>query len=146
MPPTTMRRKNLPAGEVLCTYCTARCCRYFALPYETPTTWKDFDNMRWFMLHGRVSIFVDNNTWYVAVHSDCQHLLADHRCGIYQDRPEICREYTTAQCEYDNDFLYDRLFETPEQIWEYAEAVLPPRKKKRSQKRALPTLPILNGV
>ena len=30
-------RKDLPEGQSLCEYCTAKCCRYFALPMETPT-------------------------------------------------------------------------------------------------------------
>ena len=133
-----LRRKDLPAGEVLCQYCTARCCRYFALPIDEPTDWEAFDNIRWFMFHGRVSVFVSDKVWYLAVHADCQHLQEDHRCGIYIDRPKICRTYSTTICEYDNDFLYDRLFETAEQIWEYAEAVLPARRRKKE--RSLPIL------
>ena len=85
------RREDLKAGECLCTYCTAKCCRYFALPIDAPTTWKDFDYIRWFMMHGRVSIFVEGETWYLMIHADCKHLLEDHRCGTYDTRPEICR-------------------------------------------------------
>ena len=144
MPPVPVRRKELPKGEVLCQHCTARCCRYFSLPMDTPTTWKDFDNIRWFMFHGRVQVFVDRDIWYLVVFGDCKHLQADHRCGIYQDRPGICRKYSTTHCEYDNDFLYDKLFEHPEQIWEYAHAVLPPRKKSRPKKTLSVELPILN--
>ena len=134
-----VRRTDLKPGEVLCQYCTGRCCRYFALPMEEPTDWDSFDNVRWFMFHGRVSVFVSEKIWYLAVHADCQHLQPDNRCGIYIDRPKICRSYSTDICEYDNDFLYDRLFETAEQIWEYAEAVLPARRPKKKE-RSLPIL------
>ena len=145
MPQVTVRRKDLKPGDVLCMHCTARCCRYFSLPIETPTTWNDFDNVRWYMMHGRVGVFVDQGTWYLVVHADCQHLADDNRCRIYDDRPGICRKYSTSGCEYDNDFLYDRLFESPDQIWEYAEAVLPPRRvrKSRTGKPAV-NLPILS--
>lgn len=143
MPQYTMRRKNLPEGDVLCAYCTARCCRYFSLPIETPKTWNDFDNMRWYMMHGQVTMFVDQGTWYLVVHADCRSLQPDNRCGIYDDRPSICRKYSTNKCEYDNDFLYERIFETPDQIWEYAEAVLPPRRKKKTEPGRM-SLPILN--
>lgn len=85
------------------------------------------------MMHGDVSVFVDEGTWYLMIHADCKHLLEDHRCGAYETRPQICRSYTTDDCEYDNDATYEKLFETPEQIWEYAEAVLP---VKRSRKPA----------
>ena len=121
----TITREELKAGEILCSYCTARCCRYFAMGIDTPTTWEQFDNMRWYMMHGPFSIFVDGETWYLMIPGDCQHLLDDHRCGTYETRPQICRDYTTDNCEYDNDGVYDQLFETPEQLWEYAHAVLP---------------------
>ena len=136
------KREDLKPGEVLCSYCTAKCCRYFALPIDAPTAWEDFDHMRWYLMHGRVSIFVDGETWFLMVHNDCQHLLADHRCGVYEDRPGICRRYSTTNCEYEDDACYDKLFETPEQIWEYAEAVLPPRKKRKSA-NPLRQLPVL---
>lgn len=125
MTQTKFRRKDLKPGEVLCDHCTAKCCRYFALPIEEPTTRLDYDHMRWYMMHGRVSVFVEEGTWYLMVHADCQHLQPDNRCGTYLTRPKICREYTTDNCEFDDDACYDRLFETPEQLWEYAEAVLP---------------------
>ncbi len=138
-----VKRSDLKPGEVLCSYCTARCCRYFALPIDEPKTWSDYDFLRWFMMHGRTSVFVDGDVWYLMVHADCQHLQDDNRCGIYDNRPEICRRYSTDNCEYDNDGCYDKLFETPEQIWEYAEAVLPRRRKKKEHE-AETRLPILN--
>lgn len=138
-----MRREDLKPGEILCSYCTAKCCRYFALEIEKPTTWKDFDHIRWYMLHGRISIFVEDGTWYLMVHNDCDQLLEDNRCGVYETRPAICRSYSTKNCEYDDDACYDKLFETPEQIWEYAEAVLPPRKRSKSTlQTALPIVTV----
>lgn len=130
-------RKDLKPGEVLCAYCTAKCCRYFAFPIDTPESQKDFDYLRWFLLHGRVAIFVEDGTWYLMVFADCKHLQEDHRCGIYEIRPQICREYTTDDCEFEDDALYDKYFETPEQIHEYAAAVLPP-----SDRRTFSTEPV----
>jgi Fe-S-cluster containining protein len=118
------RREDLRSGEVLCDYCTAKCCRYFALPIETPTGRKDFDFIRWYLLHGEASIFTEEDDWYLLVHTQCKHLLDDHRCGIYETRPQICREYSTKDCEYEDDSVYDRYFETPEQVAEYSEAIL----------------------
>jgi Fe-S-cluster containining protein len=126
-----MSKEALPPGEVLCTYCTAKCCRYFAFPIDKPENRDDFSHLRWFMLHGRVAVFVEDGTWYLMVYSDCKHLRADHLCGIYEDRPDICRSYSTDNCEYEDDAVYDMYFETPEQMWEYALAVLPPEKPHR---------------
>lgn len=145
MPTFPIKRAEVKPGEVLCSYCTARCCRYFAVPIDTPTTWDEYDNIRWFLMHGPMSIFVDDDVWYLVVNADCRHLQADNRCGIYETRPGICRTYSTKDCEYDNPFLYEKYFDTPEQIQEYAEAVLPPRRKKR-QSSGMMNLPILSGV
>lgn len=130
LPPELMRREDvkLQPGQVLCDHCTGKCCRYFALPIETPTKWKDFEFIRWYLLHGGCSIFVEDDAWYLCVHSDCEHLLEDNRCGIYETRPQICRDYSTKDCEFDDFWTYDMCFETPEQVWEYAEALLGPLK------------------
>jgi uncharacterized protein len=129
LPPKTLGgrrplRDEVPDGEPLCSYCTAKCCRYFALPLDEPNEPQDFDFMRWFLLHEAASIFVDGQTWYLLVHTTCKHLQADHRCGIYHTRPQICRDYSTSECEYDEDTVYDMYFETAEQMAEYVEAKL----------------------
>ena len=61
------------------------------------------------------------------VQTPCRHLGADNRCTIYASRPHICRTYSTTNCEYRDDWVYDQYWETPEQVEEYAEAVLGPR-------------------
>ena len=124
-------RDQLAQGESLCDHCVGKCCRYFSLPIDTPTTWDDYDAIRWYLAHGQTLIYVNKGTWYLLVGTRCKYLRADNRCGIYHDRPKICRDYTTDDCEYDTDWSFERLFETAEQIWEYAEAFLPPRRLKR---------------
>lgn len=126
--PKRPKRDELPANANLCEYCTGKCCRYIALPIETPTEWKDFDEIRWFLAHKDISVFVDGGSWYLMAHRDCNHLLPDNRCGIYYDRMQVCRNYTTAKCEYDDDYTYEKIFENDMQIWEYAEAILGPEK------------------
>ena len=69
----------------------------------------------------------------------CNH----HSCKIYQSRPQICRDYTTKECEYDDDWTYDFYLETAEQVAEYTEAILQePGKSIRSPKP--PLLPVLS--
>lgn len=145
--------RGLPLGsrppiadhESLCDHCTAKCCKYFAWPIETPTRRADFDYLRWAMLHARTTFFVSERVWYVLVHTSCKHLLPDNRCGIYETRPQICRTYSTDDCEFDDRYVYDRYFETPEQIAEYAEVVLNKRPKKGCSVRSRkpPLLPIV---
>lgn len=120
--PNKPRRANMPPTANLCEHCTAKCCKYFALPIDTPTEAKDFDYIRWYLLHDRASVFIDDDTWYLLVHTTCRHLQSDNRCGIYFTRPQICRDYHTDACEYEDDWTYDHYFETPEQVEEYVEA------------------------
>ncbi len=122
-----VKREELKPGESLCDHCTAKCCHYFALPIDAPEDRRDFDYLRWFLLHDRATAFTEGDTWYLLVHTTCQHLRPDYRCGIYETRPQICRDYSTDNCEYEEDAVYDRYFETPEQVSEYVEAVLDAR-------------------
>ena len=133
---TKPTRETLPEGEYLCMYCPAKCCRYFALPIDTPRSVREFDYLRWFLLHERATVFVDEGAWYLLVHTKCKHLGDDNLCGIYETRPKICREYTTEKCEYEDLWVYDQYFELPEQIEEYAEAFLGNR--GRSPKPTVP--------
>ncbi len=120
-------REELRPGEILCSRCPAKCCRYFALPIDTPETWKDFEYIRWYLLHERATVFTEDDCWYLLVHTPCKHLREDNLCGDYQRRPQICRDYKTKDCEYEDEWVYDHYWETPEQVEEYAEAVLGPR-------------------
>jgi Fe-S-cluster containining protein len=127
-PTSKPRREDLKPGEVLCEYCTGKCCKYFALPIETPATRKDFDFMRWYLVHEGATVFVEDGSWYLMVHARCKHLMSDNRCSTYETRPQICRDYTTEKCEYEDDWVYEKYFEAAEQVAEYAEAVLGPKR------------------
>ncbi len=123
------KRNEVPAEACLCDFCSGKCCRYFSLPIETPTTWDDFDAIRWYLAHGQTLIYVEKAVWYLVVMTKCQYLRNDNRCGIYFSRPKICRDYSTDDCEYDSEWIFDKVFECPAQIWEYAEALLTPRRR-----------------
>ena len=58
---TKPNREDLQPDEVLCDYCPAKCCRYFALPIETPTSRKDFEFIRWYLLHDRATVFTEDD-------------------------------------------------------------------------------------
>jgi Fe-S-cluster containining protein len=119
----------------LCDQCVALCCRYFAFQIEKPTTQRDFDDLRWYMLHEDTIIFVEDGQWYIQINRKCKALLPDNRCGIYENRPTICREYTTESCDWHGDeYDYDELFTEPEQIERYAKEYLA-KKRRRSAAR-----------
>lgn len=141
--PKQLKRDELPAGDCLCNYCTAKCCRYFALGLDEPTELSDWEYIRWFLLHDHASTFMEEGGWYLLVQTPCAHLQADNRCGIYDTRPIICREYSTDNCEYDDQYLYERYLETAEQVADYMEVVLPADKKKGIRSRKPQLLPVI---
>ena len=127
----TLKRAELAEGDCLCNHCSGKCCRYFTVELSPPDGWDDYDAIRWYLAHGRTLVYVEKETWYLVVMTRCKYLSKDDRCRIYLSRPKICRDYTTAECEYDEEWVFEKVFETPEQLWEYAEAVLPPRKRPK---------------
>ena len=144
IPKTTKpRREDLPPDANLCEYCTAKCCHYFALPIDIPKELKDFEYIRWYLLHDRASVFVEDGDWYLLVHTTCKHLQEDHRCGIYDTRPQICRDYSTDECEYEDQWTYDMYFEAPEQVQEFAEALLPRPRGGDIRSPKPPLLPVI---
>jgi uncharacterized protein len=114
----------------LCEHCTAVCCRYIALPVDKPESAEDFDNIRWYLAHENVSVFVDKGQWYISFATPCRHLQPDFRCGNYQTRPKICRSYRTDNCDYHGgEYRYDIFFSEPAQVEQYAADVLANKKK-----------------
>jgi Fe-S-cluster containining protein len=62
--------------------------------------------------------------------------LPDNRCGIYENRPAICRGYKTVGCDWHGDeYDYDHLFTEPEQIARYAKEYLAKRRKRKAAAR-----------
>ncbi len=87
----------LPDGNP-CEGCD-HCCRYVSLPIPRPRTRRDFDEIRWYVLHRGVSVYVDwEGDWMIQFDSPCAWL-KDGRCVHYELRPEICRDYDPAECE-----------------------------------------------
>jgi len=96
------------------------CCRYVALPIETPENRQDYDDIRWYLLHGGISVFIEDDAWFINIQTNCRHLLPDQRCGIYHTRPKICRDYTTDNCDYHSgDYGWEAHFTAPEHLEEY---------------------------
>jgi Fe-S-cluster containining protein len=116
-----------------CASCTALCCRYIALEIDRPRTERDFEDLRWYLLHEKISIFVDGKTWFLNVETRCKALGADNLCTIYETRPAICREYKNDFCDKDGG-EFDLLFETPEELMAY-KAKMERQRRRKARKR-----------
>ena len=134
-------------GNVLCEHCTAACCRYVALPIERPENARDFDDMRWYVIHDNIAVFVENDDWFIQIHNPCKHIRPDGGCAIYETRPAICRQYATKECDYlIGDEARGPYFDNPEELQAYAKEFLrkeqaeakaktgPSTKKKRTRR------------
>jgi Fe-S-cluster containining protein len=128
-----MKLPILQNTSSLCDQCVALCCRYVAFAIDTPKTHREFEDLRWYLLHEDIIIFVEEGEWYVQINRKCKELLPDNRCGIYHNRPSICREYTTEGCDWHGDeYEYDHLFVEPEQIQRFAKEYLAKKRRRRA--------------
>ncbi len=89
-------------SEHKCGLCTgSKCCTYITQALDTPRSKVDFEHLLWQVSHRGVEAYKDDGGWYLLVNAPCSHLQADGGCGIYEQRPGICREYDNEYCEYD---------------------------------------------
>lgn len=104
----------------ICKKCAGLCCRYLALPLDTPEGKDDYDDIRWYLAHEGISIFVEENDWYIQVANRCKHLTRDNLCEIYDQRPRICRGYEDDNCDFHSgDYGYEMQFSSLEEFDEY---------------------------
>jgi Fe-S-cluster containining protein len=89
-------------AENKCGFCTnSKCCTYISQEVDTPRSKQDFDFLLWQISHRDISLYKDEGSWFLLVENICTHLQPDGRCGIYFERPQICRDYTNDYCEFD---------------------------------------------
>jgi Fe-S-cluster containining protein len=104
-------------SETKCDLCVqSLCCTYITHQIDKPRSMEDFDYLIWQVSHDNVALFKDEDGWFLSVAGRCAHLMPNGMCGIYDIRPQICREHSNECCEYDgaaeDDFdLYFNTFE-----------------------------------
>jgi Fe-S-cluster containining protein len=85
-----------------CSRCLgSTCCTYTTEALSTPTAKADFDHMLWQISHAGVEIYKDQDGWYLLIRGSCEHLQPGGGCGIYDHRPQVCRDYDNDWCEFD---------------------------------------------
>jgi Fe-S-cluster containining protein len=130
-----MGKRNKQSKKVhSCSKCSAICCQYVAIEIDKPTTRGDFEDIRWYIAHQDIWVFVEGEEWYVCIERPCKFLSKNNKCTMYENRPRICRKYNTVNCERNGSGMpYDVKFSTPEEIQKYAEAYL---REKRAKTQA----------
>jgi Fe-S-cluster containining protein len=119
------RGRRVPFRSSKCGTCIALCCRYIATEVDGPDVPKDFEILRWFLLHERTQLFIEGRKWFLQVFLRCRELAADNACKIHATRPSICREYEPDGCDRDEveeRAKIVRLFRSAEELDVYAAA------------------------
>ncbi|MCB1157798.1 MAG: YkgJ family cysteine cluster protein [Leptospiraceae bacterium] len=141
--PSFPNEKQMTESEI-CLACTG-CCRYVAVGLDKPNSKELLDQYRWFLLHRNVQIYIDNdNDWNLLFITPCTQLGSDGKCGIYQDRPQLCKDYSPDSCSRVGKD-HKELFETPEAMQEYLEKEKEKRRLKRESKKQNSELKVKKG-
>ena len=105
-----------------CKKCESKCCRYFALQIDTPRTKEEFENIRWYLAHKGVTVFIEKRRWHLEISTRCRYLTKDHRCKVYEKRPLICREYSSGECHTARgEFGHDKIFRNMKEFDRYLD-------------------------
>ena len=83
-------------SENKCTLCTN-----VTQQIDTPKSKYDFEILLWQVSHDKVGAYKDEDGWFIIFETTCSNLLANGQCGIYDDRPTICRSHSNDYCEFD---------------------------------------------
>ena len=84
-----------------CQKCTAKCCGYVSQQIDTPRSIAAFDFLLWQLSHRDMQLYKDEDGWFLLINNPCTHIQSDGSCGIYEVRPQICRDHSNDYCEYD---------------------------------------------
>ena len=126
---------TVPFQQTKCGRCTALCCRYFALEIDAPDEPDDFENLRWYLIHEDVNLFIDEGDWYLQIFRKCTWLGDDNKCTRYDDRPSICREYSDDWCDFDGVTEGDRTFRTIDELEAYRDEWVVKYEAKRLKRK-----------
>ena len=116
------KKKIEVTTETKCGYCPgSKCCNYFTEKVETPRSKQDFDHLLWQLAHGNTQLYKDDEGWYLLINNKCNFLQDDGRCGTYETRPSVCREYKNDFCELDQpaEEGFDLFFDGYESLLKY---------------------------
>ncbi|MFV1958966.1 MAG: hypothetical protein ACC662_06090 [Planctomycetota bacterium] len=106
----------------ICTLqCRGRCCRYVTVSIDPPRGHCDWDEIRWWLAHGRTLVTKDEDGWMLHVETRCRHLTSDNQCSNYDHRMTTCSAYEADDCEFTGDVPYDVRLRSEEDLADHLE-------------------------
>ncbi len=110
--------------EKKCKYCGERkCCNYVTQEIIKPRSKSDFEHLLWQVSHKNINIFQDKNRWFLIIEAQCEHLRDNGDCGIYVNRPKVCKNYKNSFCEFDYSGKdhYQQYFDNYQTLLDYCQ-------------------------
>ncbi len=106
-----------------CCECNALCCSHVAVEIDTPTCKREYDSIRWYLIHHNTRVFIDHdNTWHVEFMTPCKYLTDNNKCSIYETRPKLCRDYPDDDTYCENvEQAYVEMFAAVEELDQYLD-------------------------
>jgi len=118
------------AGRGDCRVCRGRCCTYVVVQIPRPRSKVELDEVRWWLAHRNVEVYIADRQWHVQFYTPCRHLTGGGRCRIYPRRYNVCRDHDAEDCEMSGSaYPDDASFRSPEEFDAYLAAR---RKRPRS--------------
>jgi len=126
---------NLPSVHP-CHNC-GECCNYVAVEIDNPQTFKDYENVFWYLTHRHISVYVDwEGDWFIEFETPCEHMTAGKTCGIYETRPHMCSDFSWNECEKTTqERAWKHRFETPETFFEFMRDKRPKQFARYAERR-----------
>jgi len=129
-----------------CAEC-GHCCTYVSVEIDNPSVFKDYDNIYWYLTHRGVSVYICwEGDWFIEFETVCEHLSEARTCGIYEDRPGICSEFSWDECEKTtNEPAWKHRFTKPDELIAFMKEKRPrnyerymKQREKMMRKRSAP--------
>lgn len=76
------------------------CCKTLILPLGITV---DDDSQKWLEYHG-IKVIRGNPISYIEIDAVCSNL-KDNQCSIYEQRPQVCRDYLCDKLKYAKERL-----------------------------------------
>ncbi len=96
-----MSQPDIPL-ENKCSRCLqGTCCTYITEALGTMRSKAEFEHLLWQVAHENIEAYKDKDGWFLLIRGKCEHLGPSGGCNIYDDRPQICRDYDNDWCEFD---------------------------------------------
>lgn len=113
------------------------CCTYVATQIDNPSTFKQYENVYWYLTHENVAVYIDwEGDWYLEFQTRCRNLTEARACGIYIDRPVVCSEFSWTDCERNSGLQgWRHYFKTYEDLLGFMQAKRPKAFARYAAKR-----------